>query len=108
MLGAFGPSGRLIGPTTRELNIELIRPGDVYRVAVMSAVFSTAGTTNLIIDFEESGIVVTNTLDAGPGSLRQAMLLTNSSLNLTSVNRISFDIPGTAPYTMHLPQRCPI
>jgi hypothetical protein len=42
-------------------------------------------------------IVVTNTLDSGPGSLRQAILDANSTCNGSAIN---FNITGTAPFTI--------
>lgn len=42
-------------------------------------------------------IMVTNTDDAGRGSLRQALLCINDN---PSLNKIHFDIPGTTPHTI--------
>jgi hypothetical protein len=42
--------------------------------------------------------VVTNTSDSGAGSLRQAILSANSSVNVPDV--INFNIPGTGPFTI--------
>src|SRR5262249_30520141 len=42
--------------------------------------------------------VVTNTSDSGAGSLRQAILLANSSVNVPNV--INFNIAGTGPFTI--------
>ena len=44
-----------------------------------------------------STILVTNTDDAGAGSLREAILQANSTLGL---DRIEFDIPGSGPHTI--------
>jgi len=41
--------------------------------------------------------IVTNTDDSGPGSLRQAIIDSNSSLD-DPINQITFDIPGTGPF----------
>jgi hypothetical protein len=50
------------------------------------------------------GFVVTNTNDSGTGSLRQAILTSNSTpLSAPSTpNQITFAIPGTGPFTIHL------
>ncbi|MBI2834372.1 MAG: hypothetical protein HYX76_08100 [Acidobacteria bacterium] len=42
-------------------------------------------------------LVVTNTNDSGPGSLRRALLEANAA---SGVNTIEFDIAGAAPYTI--------
>lgn len=46
---------------------------------------------------ESADIVVTNTADAGSGSLRQAILSANGSADRS---RIVFDIPGPGPHTI--------
>ncbi len=43
-------------------------------------------------------IVVTNTTNSGPGSLRDA--ITDSNRDTTDVDRIVFDIPGPGPHTI--------
>lgn len=44
-----------------------------------------------------NSLVVTNTRDAGPGSLRQAILTANAN---PGANRITFAIPGSGPFTI--------
>lgn len=46
---------------------------------------------------ETAGYTVTNTADAGPGSLREALLAANGSEDR---NRILFNIPGPGPHTI--------
>jgi hypothetical protein len=50
------------------------------------------------------GFVVTNTSDSGPGSLRQAILNSNTTpIVAPSIpNQITFAIPGTGPFSIHL------
>ena len=43
---------------------------------------------------------MTNTNDSGPGSLRQAILDSNSRQASALVNTISFDIPGSGVQTI--------
>jgi uncharacterized repeat protein (TIGR01451 family) len=43
--------------------------------------------------------VVTNTLDSGPGSLRQALLNNNATASATN-NVVSFNIPGAGPHVI--------
>src|SRR4029078_8256884 len=47
-------------------------------------------------------LAVTNTLDSGPGSLRQAMLDANATPNVSGPDLIRFDIPGAGTHTIHL------
>ena len=51
-----------------------------------------------VTDAGAQTFVVTSTADSGTGSLRQAML--NSNLNTGFTNQISFNIAGTAPFTI--------
>src|SRR5687767_6604624 len=51
--------------------------------------------------------VVTNTLDAGPGSLRQAVLHANANpdsanLNDPAIDRVEFSIPGAGPHVIQV------
>src|SRR4051812_29317704 len=43
---------------------------------------------------------VTNTLDAGPGSFRQAILDANATANAGGPDLINFNIPGTGVHTI--------
>src|SRR4051794_12939534 len=45
-----------------------------------------------------ASLVVTNANDSGPGSLRQAILSANASLNVPDT--ISFNITGAGPFTI--------
>jgi hypothetical protein len=47
-----------------------------------------------------SGFLVTNTLDSGPGSLRQALLDANTTANVGGPNVIRFSIPGVGAHTI--------
>ncbi len=47
-----------------------------------------------------SRFVVTNTLDSGPGSLRQAILDANAAANVGSADVIRFAIPGLGTHTI--------
>ena len=58
---------------------------------------ATATTT---INAGSVTFTVTNTLDAGTGSLRQA--ISDSNGNPGATNRIEFDIPGTGPFTISM------
>lgn len=46
-----------------------------------------------------AGFTVTNTNDSGPGSLRQAILDANKTLDWEP-NSIAFNIPGPGPHTI--------
>src|SRR5262245_34376023 len=52
-----------------------------------------------------SGFTVTNTSDFGDGSLRQAILDSNSS---PGANTISFNIPGTGPHVIQPQSPLPV
>src|SRR6185295_33303 len=54
---------------------------------------------------QASLFLVTNTNDAGPGSLRQAIADSNSAT--TGTNAIAFDIPGTGVQTITLASKLP-
>ncbi len=47
-----------------------------------------------------STFTVTNTADAGPGSLRQAMLDANANVNAGGPDDIEFNIPGAGPHVI--------
>ena len=50
---------------------------------------------------------VTNTLDSGPGSLRQAILDANATPNVSGPDLIRFDIPGAGTHTIQLQSALP-
>ena len=54
-----------------------------------------------------SSLVVTNTNDAGAGSLRQAIIDSNNSTASSSGSRITFDIPGSGVRTINLASPLP-
>ncbi len=79
-----------------------------YRIAVFSSDYSTAGTLTLNVDFAVPGATVSNTLDSGPGSLRQAILDANAHPNVAGqLDRIVFNIPGAGPYNIVLASELP-
>src|SRR5215471_11382771 len=63
-------------------------------VAIITILFLAAGTRSA----QAATIVVTNTSDSGAGSLRQAILTANASVNVPDT--ITFNIPGTGPFTI--------
>lgn len=107
-LALFNSAGTLVqGPLT-SINISNAVPNAEYRIAVYSNGYTTPGSLNLNIDFAEQGAVVTNTLDSGPGSLRQAMLDANAHPNVAGLaDKITFNIPGAGPHNIVLTTALP-
>ncbi len=92
---------RMLGPTLGPY--PGILPNQEYRLAVMSSIYDRTGTFTALFDFSEPGAVVTNTLDSGPGSLRQAILDTNGHPNIPRANdEIRFTIPGDGPHVINV------
>ncbi|KPK73792.1 MAG: hypothetical protein AMJ84_01565, partial [Acidithiobacillales bacterium SM23_46] len=52
------------------------------------------------VDTQAATFIVTNTNDSGAGSLRQAITDANDNANSPTVDRIEFNIPGTAPHVI--------
>ncbi len=70
--------------------------------AVAGATYTAQGTATITLTVSGSipqTIVVINTNDSGPGSLRQAILDSNTSPDF---NTIEFNIPGVGPHTISL------
>lgn len=63
------------------------------------------GTSAMFINFLPSNLIVTNTNDNGPGSFRQALYDSNTTLVEDSV---SFNISGVAPHTISLSSELPL
>ena len=66
--------------------------------------YDTDGTNQsnvatVTIDVNAFSLVVTNTNDSGPGSLRQALLVADLSTGASPAT-IRFEIPGTGPFTI--------
>lgn len=76
-------------------------PSPVLLLIAIVAVISFATITTLWVlqapTAEAANFTVTNTLDVGAGSLRQAILNANSSLGTDTIN---FNIPGAGPHTI--------
>ncbi len=107
-LALFDSAGTLLQGPFISLGISSVVPNQEYRVAVYSDSFSSSGSLQLNINFANAGAVVTNTLDAGPGSLRQAILDANAHTNDFGIpDPIVFNIPGTGPFNILLASALP-
>lgn len=107
-LALFNSAGTLLQGPLVSLSISNANPSQEYRVAVFSNNYASAGSLTLNVNFAQSGAVVTNTANAGPGSLRQAILDANAHPNDSgAVDKIRFAIPGAAPYTIALATALP-
>ncbi len=98
------------GQTTAHITIpvfdNLIRSGESFAVFIFNPVNATISKNEGIATVaNNNGLVVTNTNDAGPGSLRQAMILANI---IPGPNTITFDIPGPAPHTINVRSPLPL
>ncbi len=108
-LALFDSSGVLMQGPFLSIAISNAIPNSEYRVAVYSDGYTAAGSLTLNIDFDQSGVAVTNTSDAGPGSLRQAILDANAHPNkVGAVDKIRFDIPGPGPHSIALASALPV
>ena len=107
-LALFGANGSLIQGPLVSLNFSSVIPNQEYRIAVFASNYASSGTLNLVVNFAQSGTVVSNTLDAGPGSLRQAILDANAHPNDPGVaDKIRFDIPGAGPHKIAIVSALP-
>ncbi len=80
-LALFDASGAMVAGPAASINYNAVVPGQAYRVAVFSLNYASSGSATLNYNFSDITAVVTNTLDAGAGSLRQAMLDANAHAN---------------------------
>ena len=107
-LALFSSTGTLLQGPLVSISITSANPGEEYRVAVFPSNYATSGSLNLLVNFANSGAVVTNTSDSGPGSLRQAILDANAHPNDPGVpDKIRFAIPGAGPQTISLASALP-
>ena len=107
-LALFNSSGTLVQGPLVSINFPSVDPNAEYRIAVFSSDYSTAGTLTLNIDFAVTGAIVANTLDSGPGSLRQAILDANAHSNVNGqIDKIVFNIPGAGPHNIVLASELP-
>ncbi|MBE9175138.1 right-handed parallel beta-helix repeat-containing protein, partial [Synechocystis salina LEGE 06155] len=74
--------------------------------ASTGATITTATATGTINNDDAPVLVVTNTNDSGPGSLRQAILDANAQPGTTPIE-ITFNIPGTGVQTINLQSALP-
>ena len=104
----FNSAGTLLqGPLT-SIDFPSVTPSTEYRVAVYPNSYNSSGTLDLHVNFAQSGVAVTNTLDSGPGSLRQAILDANLHPNDPGVpDKIRFAIPDADPKTIFLATALP-
>ncbi len=107
-LALFNSVGTLLQGPFISIAISNVVANSEYRIAVFSDDYSTAGSLTLNIDFAVTGATVTNTLDAGPGSLRQAILDANAHPNVAGqIDKIVFNIPGSGPHNIVLASELP-
>ena len=104
----FNASGTLLQGPLVSLSYPSANPNQEYRIAVYAVNYASSGTLNVVVNFDEQGTVVTNTLDDGPGSLRQAILDSNAHPNGPGIiDTIRFDIPGVGPHNIALASALP-
>ncbi|MEQ1903901.1 MAG: right-handed parallel beta-helix repeat-containing protein [Pirellulaceae bacterium] len=107
-LALFGPTGALLQGPFNVISIGGVIPNQEYRVAVYSINYAGSGSLNLDVNFTNPAGVVSNTLDSGPGSLRQAILDANvHTNNVGTLDKIRFEIPGAGPHTIALASALP-
>ncbi len=100
-LALVGPGGVLAGTLPRNAadgiavfdDLTIDRPGAGYSLRATSGALTAANSAPFDVLARE--LVVTNTDDAGPGSLRQAILEANA---LAGKEIVRFDIPGGGPH----------
>lgn len=107
-LALFNSAGTLLQGPLVAINISNVNPSQEYRIAVFSSNFTSSGSLQLHVNFAQSGAVVSNTADAGPGSLRQAILDANAHPNVSGEpDKIRFAIPGVGPHIISLTSALP-
>ncbi len=104
----FDAAGMLLQGPVVSITRTDISPGQEYRLAVYSNDYASSGTLAMSVNFAQTGVAVTNTLDAGPGSLRQAILDANAHPNDPGTpDKIRFAIPGAGPHNIVLASALP-
>jgi parallel beta-helix repeat protein len=96
-----GPAGVATFP-----NLWFDRLGSNYRLVAVATLGSQTYTSETSAAFSVIPLVVTNTNDAGPGSLRQAIL--NAERNVGFADAIGFAIPGPGTHTIALASALPV
>jgi hypothetical protein len=97
-LSLNGATGELSGTPTTDGTFAF----DVRVTDAMNPAQTDEGSFTIVIDPE--GLVVTNTNDSGPGSLRQAILDANAA---PGPDEIGFSIPGAGPHAISLASALP-
>lgn len=105
----FNSAGTLIQGPLISLNVSSVTPNQEYRIAVYSDDYASSGSLTMSVNFAETGAIVTNVNDSGPGSLRQAILDANAHPNAAPavLDKIIFAIPGAGPFTIALASALP-
>ncbi len=95
------------GQTTATVTVTPIVSAEVEgpETAIFSAEGSSA-TVTIVDQFAPLALTVTNTNDAGAGSLRAAILAANANAGVTDT--IGFDIPGPGPHSIALTSVLPV
>ncbi len=107
-LALFNSFGTLLQGPFVSLAISSAVPNEEYRIAVYPDAYGASGTLQLNLNFANTGTLVTNTSDSGPGSLRQAILDANAHPNdAGAVDKILFNIPGAGPHNIVLASALP-
>lgn len=107
-LALFNSAGTLIQGPLVSLNVSNASPNQEYRIAVFSSNYVESGSLQLNINFANPGVTVTNTSDAGAGSLRQAILDANAHPNdAGTIDKIIFNIPSAGPHNIVLASALP-
>jgi parallel beta-helix repeat protein len=96
-----GPAGVATFP-----NLWFDRLGSNYRLVAVATLGSQTYTSETSAAFSVVPLVVTNTNDAGLGSLRQAIL--NAERNVGFADAIGFAIPGPGTHTIALASALPV
>ena len=95
------------GQTTATVTVTPIVSAEVEgpETAIFSAEGSSA-TVTIVDQFAPLALTVTNTNDAGAGSLRAAILAANANAGVTDI--IGFNIPGLGPHSIALTSLLPV